>query len=132
MNPPVPLQPDIAAEYKARPRNRFRRAATILGRGALFLALVYLVLLIPEPRGSDLPGAGKLPFVWKQDHFWSELETQFIQARAAVCPQRLNDYIALATRARSEAKIQSLHWDLNAPSPRQRLYRLLFGTRMAL
>ena len=182
MKPPVPLQPDVAAEYKARPCNRFRRAATILSRGVLFLALVYLVLLIPEPRPSDSPGAGKQPFVWKQDHFWSELETQFIQARAegcpnlrdridtglaatqrllgqcseivlapddpiflnletglfrlaplvAVCPQRLNDYIALATRARSEAKIQSLHWDLNAPSPRQRLYRLLFGTRMAL
>src|SRR6185436_10321223 len=50
----------------------------------------------------------------------------------AACPQRLNDYIALATRVRSEVKSQSQHWDLNAPSVRQRLYRLLFGGRMAL
>src|SRR5882724_12824170 len=92
MNPPAPLQPEIAAECKARPRNRFRRAAKFLGRGGLFLALVYLILLIPEPGASDLPGAGKQPFVWKQDHFWSELETQFIQARAEGC-QNLRDRI---------------------------------------
>jgi len=50
----------------------------------------------------------------------------------AACPEGLNDYIALATRIRSEIKTQSRHWDLKALPVRQRLYRLLFGARMAL
>jgi hypothetical protein len=50
----------------------------------------------------------------------------------AACPQRLNDFIPLATRLRSELKKQSIHWDFNAVSTRERIYRLLFGTRMAL
>ena len=162
--------------------NRWPRGVKLLGGGVIFLALVYLALLIPEPRASVSHGAGKQPFIWKQDPFWFELERQFNQARAdgcqtllaridtdlaatqrllgqcsgnslppeapifadlerslfrlaplvAACPQRLNDYVALATRARAEVKVQSQHWDLNAASPRQRLYRLLFGARMAL
>jgi Permuted papain-like amidase enzyme, YaeF/YiiX, C92 family len=50
----------------------------------------------------------------------------------AACPQRLNDFIPLATRLRSELKKQSIHWDFNAVSTRKRIYRLLFGTRMAV
>lgn len=151
--------------------------------GALvFVALGYLVLLIPEPGPATPRGAGREPFVWKQDPLWAELETDFNQARAAgceslhsriatassevhamldqissgslppeasvftnletglfqlapmvaACPEGLNDYVALATRIRSEIKAQSRHWDLKALPVRQRLYRLLFGTRMAL
>jgi hypothetical protein len=48
------------------------------------------------------------------------------------CPQGLNDYIHLTTRLRTEVKKQSQHWDLNSSGARQTLYRLLFGTRMAL
>jgi len=48
------------------------------------------------------------------------------------CPERLNDFIPLATRLRSELKRQSIHWDFNAVSTRERIYRLLFGTRMAV
>jgi hypothetical protein len=165
-----------------KPANRSLRAAKLVGGGIVFLALVYVALLIPEPRASVSRGAGRQPFIWKQDPFWFELEKKFNQARAegcqtllsrididlaaiqsllgqcsgkplapedsvfagletdlfrlaplvAACPQRLNEYITLATRARSEVKIQSQYWDLNAASTRQRLYRLLFGTRMAL
>src|SRR5258706_1244782 len=157
-----------------KPANRWLRAAKLLGGGVIFLVLAYLALLVPEPRGPVARGAGKQPFIWKQDPFWFELERQFNQARAegcqtlltridadldavqrlvgqcsgnylppeapvfadlesglfrlaplvAACPQRLTDYIALATPARSELRIQSQHCDLNAASPRQRLYRL--------
>jgi len=151
--------------------------------GALLLpAFGYLVLLVPESRPSAPRGAGKQPFVWKQDSLWLELENHFNQARAegcqslrariatassevhatleqissrplppdaplftnletglfqlapmvAACPEGLNDYIALVTRIRSEIKTQSQRWDLKAPPVRQRLYRLLFGARMAL
>ena len=148
----------------------------------LFLVFGYLVLLVPEPGPSTPRGAGKQPFLWKQDPFWAELENQFIKARAAgcqslhsriatasselhatleqissrplppeapvftnletglfqlgpmvaACPEGLNDYIALVTGIRTEIKRQSQHWDLNAAPVRHRLYRLLFGARMAL
>jgi hypothetical protein len=50
----------------------------------------------------------------------------------AACPEGLDDYAAVTTRIRSEIKAQSRHWDLKALPTRQRLYRLLFGARMAL
>src|SRR6267142_4778669 len=65
--------------------NRWLRAAKLLGGGVIFLALVYLALLIPEPRASVSHGAGRQPFIWKQDPFWFELEKQFNQARAEDC-----------------------------------------------
>src|SRR5204863_5094566 len=51
------------------------------------LAAVYLLLLIPEPQRSAPVGAGKKPFTWNRDAFWSQLERQFTEARAAGCPQ---------------------------------------------
>src|SRR5262245_25604436 len=62
----------------------------------LFLAVGYLVLLIPEPGPSTPHGAGKQPFVWKQDPLWTELESHFNQARAAGC-QSLQSRIAAAS-----------------------------------
>ena len=50
----------------------------------------------------------------------------------AACPQRVGDYAALIGRVRTEVKRQSQHWDMSLPATRQRLYRLLFGARMAL
>jgi len=146
------------------------------------LALAYLVLLIPAPGVSVPRAAGRQPFLWNQDSFWSELEKEFNQARTqgcqsllsridtdlnstqsllekcsakplhprdplfadmesqlfrlapllAACPDRLTNYIMLVTRTRAELKAQSQNWDLNDAPSRQRLYRMLFGTRMAL
>jgi len=146
------------------------------------LALLYLLLLIPEREPPAPSGAGRQPFAWNQNAYWSELERLFIQARnagcetltdridaavsdsqrllddisakplppedaafttlenhlfqlaplMAACPQRLPDYSALLTRTRAQAKHQSQHWEMNAPPTRQRLYRLLSGTRLAL
>jgi hypothetical protein len=146
------------------------------------LAVLYLLLLIPDPAPAIPRGAGKPVFLWKLDTFWSELEKQFVKARAegcqniserskqalaesgrllddlalkplapehssfvaletnlfqlaplvGACPQHLQEYIQLVTRTRAELKKQSIHWDLGSVPVRQRIYRLLFGTRMAL
>jgi len=159
-----------------------RRTAKFLIWSLVSLAVIYFVLLIPEPRARIPATAGKQPFLWRQDPFWSELEKQFNQARAegcqgllsridadlgslrslldqssgksllpqdqlfadtesrlfglaplvGACPERLTNYITLVTQIRSELKIQSQHWDLNEAASRQKLYRLLFGSRMAL
>jgi len=50
----------------------------------------------------------------------------------AACPARLDDFVSLANRTRSELKKQSRSWDMNSAAARRRVYRLLFGTRMAL
>ena len=50
----------------------------------------------------------------------------------AVCPQHLPDYAALIFRTRAELKRQSRQWDMNSAPARQRIYRLLFGGRIAL
>jgi hypothetical protein len=48
------------------------------------------------------------------------------------CPQWLEDYIRLVTRARSVVKRQSQHWEVTAQRTRDRVYRLLYGGRAAL
>src|ERR1051325_3408578 len=156
--------------------------AKLIGCATLMMGLLYLLLLIPEPKAELPRGAGKQPFAWQADPLWAELEHQFTAARVlgceqlasridaelsqlqrlleklaekslppedslfvsietalfklapmlGACPQRLQDYAALANRARSEVKRQSEHWDLNSTSGRRRVYRLLFGARMAL
>ncbi len=50
----------------------------------------------------------------------------------AVCPARLDEYIALVTRTRNVLKVQSRRWDLESREVRNRLYRMLYGGRMAL
>lgn len=68
------------------------------------------------------------------DAVFLTLETHFFQLGSliAACPQRLPDYLQLAARVRTEVKRQSHSWNMNAGPARQRLYRLLFGARMAL
>jgi hypothetical protein len=50
----------------------------------------------------------------------------------AVQPERVKDYAGLVAETREGVKEQSRAWDPNALPARQRLYRLLFGARMAL
>src|SRR5206468_6381501 len=159
--------------------NRLRK---FLVWGGIASVLAYAVLRIPERTPPAARGAGRQPFLWKQDAVWSELETAFNQAKTAgcesirprigagfivsdkliqqlsvkalprddpvfaevktnlfglepliaACPKRMTDYIQLVTRLRSEVKLHSQHWNLDTAAPRQRLYRLLFGSRMAL
>jgi len=50
----------------------------------------------------------------------------------AACPERLTDYVDLVTKTRSLLKRQSQGWDMNDPTARNRLYRLIYGGRAAL
>jgi len=52
--------------------------------------------------------------------------------RAAACGALADDYIALQGRLREAIKWQSTTWDLTARDVRDRLYRLLYGSRAAV
>jgi hypothetical protein len=68
------------------------------------------------------------------DTVFAELEkiTFGLGTMVAVCPARLGEYIDLVTRTRNVLKVQSRQWDLQSREVRNRLYRLLYGGRMAL
>jgi len=57
----------------------------IVRRLFIALAVVYLLLLIPDRERPVPAGANQQPFVWNRDAFWESLETQFKEARAAGC-----------------------------------------------
>jgi hypothetical protein len=49
------------------------------------LALLYLLLLIPDPQQTPSFESEKVPFRWDQDAFWSELRRRYEGARLAGC-----------------------------------------------
>jgi hypothetical protein len=60
-------------------------------------------------------------------------ETLFgLAVSMAACPQRLHDYLSLTAAARAAVKTQSRHWEIGAEPVKQRLYRLLYGSRAAV
>lgn len=65
---------------------------------------------------------------------YEEVEVSFFELTpvAAVCPDRLTDYLGAAGRLRELIKWQSKAWALDTPEARQRLYRLLYGSRAAV
>jgi len=65
---------------------------------------------------------------------FSRLEEQFFSLAPLVgaCPQRVPDYLALASRMRQALKNQSKHWNMNERTTRESLYRLLYGERSAV
>jgi len=65
---------------------------------------------------------------------FDEIEKIFFELgpNIAACPQRLPEYIQLQTRLRKLVKEQSQHWEMNSPPARDRIYRLLYGSRAAL
>jgi hypothetical protein len=58
-----------------------RRAGLALGG----IVALYLVLMIPDCAPAPASGAGRTPFVWDRDEFFSELESRFDRARARGC-----------------------------------------------
>ncbi|MBI3851513.1 MAG: hypothetical protein HY298_14740 [Verrucomicrobia bacterium] len=60
-------------------RTRWRR---ISFRSVLALVALYLLLLLPESPPPKPLGAGKQPFAWNRDQFWSVLELDFQNARS--------------------------------------------------
>lgn len=126
--------------------------------------------------------AGRKPFVWNQDRYWSALESSYVSARGegceslkqsirlglarseqltrslksghhpvedtlydaierntfelgpmvAACPEYMQEYIKSVVSLRSAVKNQSREWDMNALPARDRIYRLLYGSRAAI
>ncbi len=74
------------------------------------------------------------PAVDARDPRWLELETNFFKLAPLVGadPASLPEFAVLAKGIRREVKEQSSRWDLDSEAVRQRLYRLLFSSRMAL
>jgi hypothetical protein len=62
------------------------------------------------------------------------LESRFLALGAwvAACPQLVADYVALSARLRAAVKRQSIRWDMTHRGARERLYRLLYGSRAAV
>jgi len=62
------------------------------------------------------------------------IETSFFELApvAAVNPERLSDVLVAASRMRQVVKWQSERWPMNVPETRERLYRLLYGSRAAV
>lgn len=50
----------------------------------------------------------------------------------AARPEHLTEFMQLHSQLREVIKDQSLQWDMNSPAARNRLYRLLYGTRTAV
>jgi hypothetical protein len=164
------------------PANISTHLFRIVRRLLIALAVVYLLLLIPDRESTVPVGANQQPFAWNRDAFWESLEKQFKEARAAgcsnlvprikasasaiqdslramensrlspadplwaqletnlfqlaplvaACPNELPNYLQLVTRLRIVVKRQSEQWNLNAPDTREKIYRLLYGSRAAL
>jgi hypothetical protein len=82
------------------------RAVRVSLLGLLAGAALYALLLIPDAPPPAPQGAGRAPFVWNRDAFWSELEARFVRARSA-------DHAAMATaiaegRAAVERRLDEL------------------------
>lgn len=166
---------------------RIKRNTVFSRPRRLILAVVsiptlYLLFLIPGPGHKPPMPAGRKPFVWNQDQYWSSLESSYVAARGmgcktlsrsieadltqsgkltnelnkaqytaddtlfeevernifalgpkvAACPQYLREYITSIVAVRSAVKNQTLGWDMNALPVRDRMYRLLYGSRAAM
>lgn len=51
---------------------------------------------------------------------------------AAVCPDRWPEFLSAAGQLRQAVKWQSVSWPTNSPEARERIYRLLYGSRAAV
>lgn len=68
------------------------------------------------------------------DPMLDSLETGFftLAPLVAVCPDRLPAYASAQLALRARVKAQSRHWDLADRLAKERLYRLLYGSRAAV
>ena len=69
-----------------------------------------------------------------QDSIFDTIEEKVFSLgpMVAVCSERLKSYIHLAASLRGVVKNQSLHWNLDSTATKNRLYRLIYGSRQAL
>ena len=71
----------------------------------MVLVVLYGLLLIPEAQPPQPKGAGKQPFVWNRDAFWTGLEAKFLEARTLNSAER---------EARFNEALQQVHRALDA------------------
>lgn len=64
----------------------------------------------------------------------AELESRLFELAplVAACTERMPDLVELVTRLRATVKEASRHWDVESKAARDRIYRLLYGSRAAL
>jgi hypothetical protein len=69
-----------------------------------------------------------------QAAIFGRIEESFFELapKIGVCPGWLPEYLKTFNRMRSLVKRQSRHWEMNAQEARDRIYRLLFGGRIAV
>jgi hypothetical protein len=67
------------------------------------------------------------------DPAFDRLETAYFSLGPllAACPERLGDYLEDDERIREVVKDQSRHWDMDSSAARSRIYRALYGARLA-
>jgi hypothetical protein len=86
-----------------KPSNhRLRLASRIAWRTLVALIALYFVLLIPERQRPAPVGAGRRPFSWSRDAFWSSLERQFQEDRLDGCEALAARIDAVALLARQQ------------------------------
>ena len=78
---------------------------------------------------SDLAGRAAGP----ADPVLDKLETSYFSLGplVAACPGRLREYVDYDRRIRAAVKDQSLGWDMSTTPARSRIYRALYGGRLA-
>jgi hypothetical protein len=77
-----------------RTQSRTRRWLFVSGKIVLLLAVIYLLLLIPDSKPPQFSGGEHKPFIWNQNERWSALEESFKQARQEGC-ERLSQKITV-------------------------------------
>lgn len=105
--------------------NEARRLGCDASTGALETALAALADDITWlEAGSHAP----------QDPRFDQLEARLFQTAPLIgaCPDRLAALVGLVSRIRATLKIQSRHWDIGDATARDRVYRLLYGSRTAI
>jgi hypothetical protein len=85
-------------------------------------------------RGHQLLAALASEALPSDTPIFDDLEKTFFELgpNVAACTQKLPEYIQLQARMRALVKTQSQHWDMSATATRDRIDRLLYGSRAAL
>ncbi|MDZ7266548.1 MAG: YiiX/YebB-like N1pC/P60 family cysteine hydrolase [candidate division KSB1 bacterium] len=107
---------------------RFNKART--AGGAMLEARLTRELARTQQRLDSLTArsfAPEHPLLTRLERDIFELAPQ-----VAACPEKLAAYERLHCRVRALVKRQSQQWDIQSPATRDRLYRLLYGSRAAL
>jgi hypothetical protein len=84
------------------PGHRRFLSSRIVLRTSVALSALYLALLVPERQPATPAGAGRRPFLWNRDAYWSALESQFQEARLSGCDGLAARIDALASTVKQQ------------------------------